>query len=74
MAQLHCYVSDEIAVKFQQKAEHAHISVSKYLAKLIKKEIDTGWPDNYASLFGSWEGEDLKRPDQGVVEERSELK
>jgi len=36
MAQLHCYVPDEIAKRFHQKAKHAHLSVSKYLAILIK--------------------------------------
>ncbi len=74
MAQLHCYVSDEIAVKFRKKAEHVHISVSKYLAKLIKKEINAGWPENYTNIFGSWEGEVLKRPDQGIIDERTKLK
>lgn len=74
MAQLHCYVPDDIAAKLRQKANHAHLSVSKYLSKLIKKEIETGWPDNYFDIFGSWQGRPLERPEQGTIEERVELK
>ena len=74
MAQLHCYVPDEIAEQFQKKAKHAHLSVSKYLASLIKKEIGSTWPDNYFDLFGSWEGAPLERSEQGEYEPRQELK
>jgi len=74
MAQLHCYVPDEIAEKFHQKAKHAQLSVSKYLAGIIKKEIASEWPDNYFDLFGSWEGEPLERAGQGDYEQRQELK
>ena len=74
MPQLHCYVPDEIAAQFQQKAEHAHLSVSKYLAKLIKNEIASQWPEGYFDLFGSWEGDPLERSEQGVYEKREELK
>lgn len=73
MAQLHCYVPDEIAEKLQQKAKQAHVSVSRYLARLVKNEIGSGWPDNYFELFGSWDGAPLERPDQGTYEQRQEL-
>ncbi|MEA3332459.1 MAG: hypothetical protein U9Q58_02555 [Pseudomonadota bacterium] len=74
MPQLHCYVPDEVAAQFQQKAKHAHLSVSKYLAKLIKNEIAGQWPEGYFDLFGSWEGDPLERPEQGLYEKREELK
>ena len=74
MPQLHCYVPDEVATQFQQKAKHAHLSVSKYLAKLIKDEIANQWPEGYFDLFGSWEGDPLERPEQGLYEKREELK
>jgi len=73
MAQLHCYVPDDIAARLQKKAQQSHVPVSKYLAKLIKKEIGNEWPKNYFDLFGSWEGEILKRPEQGKMERREEL-
>ena len=68
MAQLHCYVSDDVAEQFLQKAQHAHLSVSNYLAMLVKKETCSQWPENYFDLFGSWEGEPLERSEQGVYE------
>ena len=74
MPQLHCYVPEEVAAQFQQKAKHAHLSVSKYLAKLIKNEIASQWPEGYFDLFGSWEGDPLERPEQGIYEKREELK
>ena len=73
MPQLHCYVPDIVAEKLQNKAEQSHLSVSKYLAELVKKDLGTDWPDDFFDLFGAWEGEPLVREDQGELEERLEL-
>ena len=70
MPQLHCYVAEEVAAQLQQKAEQAHLPVSKYLAVLIQKDIGTQWPEGYFDLFGAWEGEALQRPPQGDYEWR----
>ncbi len=74
MAQLHCYVPDEVAKKLRQRADNAHLSVSKYLAQLIKKEIGDEWPEGYFDIFGSWEGAPLERPEQGNFEKREEFR
>lgn len=71
MSQLHCYVSDDVARKLQAKAEQAHLSVSKYLALLIEREVGNQWPENYFELLGNWRGEPLKRPPQSDYENRS---
>lgn len=71
MPQLYCYVAEEVAAQLQQKAERAHLSLSKYLALLIQKDIGTQWPDHYFDLFGAEEGETLKRPEQGDYEARN---
>lgn len=73
MPQLHCYVPDAVAEKLQHKAEQSHLSVSKYLAELVKKDLGTDWPDDFFNLFGAWEGEPLVRENQGEFEERLEL-
>ena len=73
MAQIHCYVPDKVAEKFRKKAEHAHLSTSKYLALLVKNETGTEWPENYFDIFGSCEDDPLKRPEQGEYEQRLEL-
>jgi len=70
MPQLHCYVPESTLEQLQQKAEQAHLSISKYLALLIKKDIHEQWPEEYFNLFGSWEGDDLKRENQGDYEKR----
>ena len=70
MPQLHCYVPDDLAKRLQEKAQQAHLSVSKYLALLIKKEVENQWPEGYFELFGSWQGDPLERPPQGDYEQR----
>ena len=70
MSQLHCYVPDELAEKLKRKAESAHMSVSKYLSFLVRRDVETHWPDNYFSCFGGWQGDELKRPEPGDFERR----
>ena len=74
MAQIHCYVPDEVAKRFKKRAEHAHLSVSKYLAQLVKRDVADQWPEDFFELFGSWEGDPLERPPQGEYEDRPGLK
>ncbi len=73
MPQLHCYVQDDLAVKLQEKARQAHLSVSKYLALLVEREVATQWPDRYFEVFGGWQGETLVRSQQGDYEQRSDF-
>lgn len=73
MPQLHCYVKEELADKLQIKARQAHLSVSKYLALLVEKEVETQWPEGYFELFGRWNGDPLERPAQGEYEKRVSL-
>ena len=73
MAQLHFYIPDSVADKVKVKAEHAHLSVSKYLAELVKREVANQWPEGYFDSFGQWEGEPLQRPTQDAFEQRETL-
>lgn len=70
MAQLHFYIPDLIAERVKIKAENAHLSVSKYLAELVKREVANQWPEDYFDNFGNWQGEPLQRPTQEAVEQR----
>ncbi len=70
MPQLHCYVPDDLAKKLQEKAQQSHLSVSKYLSFLIKKEVENQWPEGFFELFGSWQGDALERSSQGEYEQR----
>ena len=76
MTQLHCYVPDDIAQQVQRRASQAGLSLSRYLAELVKRDVTTnkGWPEAYFDNFGQWEGAPLERPEQLPLEERLELK
>ncbi len=73
MAQLHFYIPDSVADKIRSKADHAHLSVSKYLSQLVKKSVENQWPEKYFENFGQWQGHPLKRPTQGEMEQRETL-
>ncbi len=73
MAQLHFYIPDAVADKIKLKADHAHLSVSKYLAELVKREVANQWPENYFEKLGTWEGEPLQRSNQEAYEQRETL-
>lgn len=72
MTQLQCDISDELAVQLQQKAAALNLSISKYITRLIQKDLSTeediaaanGWPDDYFDLFGSGKDSPIERPDQ----------
>jgi len=71
MGQLHCYIPDDVAKALAKKASHDHLSVSKYLAKLVKRDVSCGWPQGYFDqVFGRWEGDVLQRPAQLEYESR----
>ena len=74
MPQLHLYVPDTTAELLKRQAEERGLTLSKYLAEVVKKEADAEeWPaDYFEHVLGAWEGE-LQRPPQGLYEEREDL-
>ena len=76
MAQLHCYVPEEIARQAQRRAVQAGLSLSRYLAELVKRDAgrSANWPDGYFDLFGTWEGAPLERFPTLPLEERLQIK
>lgn len=75
MTQLHCYVPEEIAKQAQRRAKKSGLSLSRYLAELVKRDAaaGTGWPEGYFDLFGKWEGASLERAPQLPQEKRLDL-
>lgn len=75
MPQLHCYVPDVIARQLQQHAAQLGQSVSAYLADLVKRDVNAGWPEGYeAALFGPQvERSPLSLESAGLAAERIEL-
>jgi len=74
MAQLHLYVSDDLATKIEQRARKRGLSVSRYLAEVVRREVVTEWPRGFFdTVVGGWVGEPLERPRQGKLEARENL-
>ena len=47
MPQLHFYVSDDVAGQIKARAAHPKLSVSRYVADLVKRDLSQGWPKDY---------------------------
>ncbi len=70
--QMHCYVPDVVADVIRKRAEGRGMSVSRYLAELVQREIGGGWPEGYfETVVGKWQGGMLKRAAQGRLETRA---
>lgn len=56
MAQLHFYVPDELADRLKEKAKTVGLSLSKYLAAVVTKEVvPDEWPPGYfEKVLGAW--------------------
>ena len=71
MQQLHLYVSDDLAAEVEQRARKHGLSVSRYLAEVVRREVVTDWPRGFFdNVVGGWVGEPLERPHQGDLEAR----
>ncbi len=74
MPQLHFYVPNELAERIIKEAAASQMSVSGYLAALVKREMAPDWPESYfEEVVGGWQGEPLERPSQGEYELRDSL-
>jgi hypothetical protein len=75
MPQLHFYVPEAVADRVRQEAKAAGLSVSQYLAHVVKRELHPEWPDGFfEEVVGGWRGEPLQRFEQGVSDVRDELR
>lgn len=73
MSQLHFYVPDEVETQIRVKAKQANLSLSKYLAELVKRETaaQNQWPAGYFDLFDAWQGEPQNKPAELLLEARN---
>lgn len=76
MPQLHCYVPEAIAQQLQRHAAQLGQSVSAYLAELVKRDVNAGWPEGFeAALFGpTVERSPLVVDPAGLAQERADLR
>jgi len=70
MPQLHLYLPEDIADEVKRQASEKQVSVSSFLADIVKQHVSPGWPEGFfEEVYGCWEGP-LERPPQGEWEER----
>lgn len=73
MPQMHLYVPEALAQTVRRRAEERGMSVSRYLAELVREEISEGWEESFfEEVVGGWIGE-LERPEELESETRDEL-
>jgi hypothetical protein len=55
MPQLHFYVPEQIADRVRQEAKAAGLSISQYLAEVVKRDLQPQWPaDFFEKVVGGW--------------------
>jgi len=54
MGQVTIYLDSEIEKKLKTAAKASKLSVSKWVAAIIKEKISTEWSQNVVELAGSW--------------------
>jgi hypothetical protein len=75
MPQLHFYVPDEVAEQIKRRAAQAGQPVSRYVAALVKRDADRGWPKGYFERIASVSRDDaINHEPSGPPEERLPLK
>jgi predicted DNA-binding protein (MmcQ/YjbR family) len=55
MGQVTIYLDNEIEQKMVLAAQAAHLSKSKWIARIIKQNIANEWSDSIQQLSGSWQ-------------------
>lgn len=54
MGQVTIYLENEIENKLKTAAKTSNLSVSKWVANIIREKISTEWPQDVVKLAGSW--------------------
>lgn len=55
MGQVTIYLEEDIEHKMVVAAQSAHLSKSKWIAKLIQEKVANEWPQSVVDFAGSWE-------------------
>jgi len=55
MGQVTIYLEDEIENRMIKAVESAHLSKSKWIARLIHEKVANEWPQSVVDIAGSWD-------------------
>ena len=74
MSQVRLSVPEKIARVLRKKAKAHGVSLSRYLAQLVTRDVNDAWPEGFfEEVIGGWKGNPLERPPQGNFEVRKRL-
>jgi len=77
MGQITIYLENDIENKMKTAAKTSHLSVSKWISKIIQDNISTEWSQDIVCLAGSWKRDfptlEEIRSIQAVDSDREEL-
>jgi hypothetical protein len=74
MPQLHLYVPEELALEIARRAEALGMSISRFLAEVVRRDIGSAWPEgHFEDVVGGWRGEPLERAAPLDYEKRTSL-
>ena len=77
MGQITIYLENDIENKMKTAAKTSHLSVSKWISKIIQDNISTEWSQDIVCLAGSWKKDfptlEEIRSIQAVDSDREEL-
>ena len=71
MTQLAIYIEDQLSEKLDRAVKASGKSKSKWIADIIKKELNDQWPEDFFNLAGSWK--DDREPDEIIKDIREGL-
>jgi Family of unknown function (DUF6364) len=54
MAQLTLYLDEDTEIKAKKAAKSAGLSMSRWIANLIRERTADQWPDSVREMMGSW--------------------
>ena len=54
MGQVTIYLDDETEMRMKEAADAAHLSKSKWIARVIRQNVAGEWPEDVAILAGAW--------------------
>ena len=54
MSQLTIYLPEDLREKVLSAAKANNISTSKWIVKVLEKEVDDSWPEKIRQMAGSW--------------------
>jgi hypothetical protein len=74
MTHVELEIPDDVAKKLRERAEKLGMSVPRYVAEIVRRDVAAGWPPRFfQDVVGAWKGAPLERPPQGELETRDDL-